>query len=64
MKVVITEEKIDIHHEGEEDDKKPLEDKKLFRGCREYGHILIILSIVISVIVFIVYIALGGLHTI
>ena len=60
---VITEEKIDIH---DEDEENPVDDKKLLRGCREYGHILVILSIVISVIIFIVYVALGGLslHTV
>ena len=56
---MITEEKIDI---DDEDDEHPDdEDKKLWRGCREYGHILIIVTIVISVIIFIVYVALGGL---
>ena len=55
---MITEEKIEIH---DEDGDNPMGDEKLWRGCREYGHILIILTIVISVIIFIVYVALGGL---
>ena len=53
------EERVDII---ENDEENPFEDKQMLRECREHGRILAILLVVISVIIFIVYVALGGLN--
>ena len=55
----MAEERIDMNDNEEEN---PSEEKKMVGDCREYGHILIILLVVLSLIVFIVYVALGGLN--
>ena len=45
-----------------DENEAELEEKNMMRGCVKYGHILVIGVIVISVIIFIVYVALGGLN--
>ena len=42
--------------------KVKIEENSCKRFCRSYGHIIIIIVFVISVILFIVYVALGGLN--
>ena len=38
------------------------EDKPVVRFCKKYGHIVVIIIFIISVIIFIIYVSLGGLN--
>ena len=55
----VGEERID---KNENDEENLFEDKHMLGECREYGHILAIILVVISVIIFVVYVSLGGLN--